>query len=76
MKPTLQLKVIYLRIDIDFLHFFLISTLLNQNPDSIVLISSILNSLCFWFSIKWNKILNENIGSFQLRQIKISVDLI
>lgn len=64
MKPTLQLKVIYLRIDIDFLHFFLISTLLNQNPDSIVLISSILNSLCFWFSIKWNKILNENIGSF------------
>lgn len=64
MKPTLQLKVIYLRIDMDFLHFFLISTLLNQNPDSIVLISSILNSLCFWFSIKWNKILNENIGSF------------
>lgn len=64
MKPTLQLKVIYLRIDIDFLHFFLISTLLNQNPDSIVLISSILNSLCFWFSIKWNKILNENFGSF------------
>lgn len=64
MKPTLQLKVIYLRIDIDFLHFFLSSTLLNQNPDSIVLISSILNSLCFWFSIKWNKILNENIGSF------------
>lgn len=64
MKPTLQLKVIYLRIDIDFLHFFLISTLLIQNPDSIVLISSILNSLCFWFSIKWNKILNENIGSF------------
>lgn len=64
MKPTLQLKVIYLRIDMDFLHFFLISTLLIQNPDSIVLISSILNSLCFWFSIKWNKILNENIGSF------------
>lgn len=64
MKPTLQLKVIYLRIDMDFLHFFLISTLLNQNPDSIVLISSILNSLCFWFSIKWNKILNENFGSF------------
>lgn len=64
MKPTLQLKVIYLRIDMDFLHFSLISTLLNQNPDSIVLISSILNSLCFWFSIKWNKILNENIGSF------------
>lgn len=64
MKPTLQLKVIYLRIDMDFLHFFLISTLLIQNPDSIVLISSILNSLCFWFSIKWNKILNENFGSF------------
>lgn len=63
MKPTLQLKVIYLRIDMDFLHFFLISTLLIQNPDSIVLISSILNSLCFWFSIKWNKILNENFGS-------------
>lgn len=64
MKPTLQLKVIYLRIDMDFLHFFLISTLLIQNPDSIVLISSILNSLCFWFSIKWNKILIENFGSF------------
>lgn len=64
MKPTLQLKVIYLRIDMDFLHFFLISTLLIQNPDSIVLISSILNSLCFWFSIQWNKILNENFGSF------------
>lgn len=64
MKPTLQLKVIYLRIDMDFLHFFLISTLLIQNPDSIVLISSILNSLCFRFSIKWNKILNENFGSF------------
>lgn len=46
MKPTLQLKVIYLRIDMNFLHFFLISTLLIQNPDSIVLISGILNSLC------------------------------